>query len=131
MPRNIGRRAILGTTFATLGCIAAVAVAQPATGPGQGPAGGPGYGMMGRGGMMGGSWNTGSYLDSLKIQLDITANQEPAWKEYVSTVSGVGEQMQGLHQSMFDAMSTGFVAGASGHDEPDVSGEAASLRHGA
>ena len=57
--------------------------------------------------MMGGSWNTRSYLDSLKTQLDITANQElRAWKDYSDTVSGVGEQMQGLHKSMFDAMGT-------------------------
>jgi LTXXQ motif family protein len=66
-----------------------------------------GRGMMGGGpGMMGGSWNTGSYLDSLKTQLGITENQEPAWKDYADTVSGVGEQMQGLHQSMFEAMGT-------------------------
>ena len=100
MARNIGRRALLGATFTTLAGVTAVAVAQPASGPSRGSAGGPGSGMMG------GSWNTRSYLDSLKTQLDITANQESAWKDYSDTVSGVGEQMQGLHKSMFDAMGT-------------------------
>jgi hypothetical protein len=42
----------------------------------------------------------------LKTELGITAEQEPAWKEYADTVSGVWEQMQGLHQTMFDAMGT-------------------------
>ena len=125
MTRNMGRRFALGTTIAALAGVAAVAVAQPATGPGRGPGGGPGYGMMGGGpgggpgmmgggpgmmggggGMMGGSWTTGSYLDSLKSQLKITANQEPAWKEYADIVSGVGQQMQALHQSLFDSMGT-------------------------
>lgn len=97
-------------------------MAQPATGPGRGPGDGPGYGMRGGGGpgmmgggpgmmgggggMMGGSWTTGSYLDSLKSQLKITAKQEPAWKDYADIVSGVGEQMQALHQSLFDSMGT-------------------------
>ena len=68
---------------------------------------GRGPGIMGGGqGMMGGAWNTGSYLDSLKTELGITASEEPAWKEYADTVSGVGEQMQGLHQTMFEAMGT-------------------------
>jgi hypothetical protein len=63
--------------------------------------------MMGGGrGMMGMSWNTESYLDGLKTELGITANQEPAWKDYAGTVSGVEEQMQGLHQTMFDSMGT-------------------------
>ena len=79
---------------------------------GGGQGGGPGMmgggpGMMGRGGgMMGSSWNTGTYLESLKSQLKITANQEPAWKAYADTVSGVGQQMQALHQSLFDSMGT-------------------------
>jgi hypothetical protein len=103
MAHNIGRRVMLGTAFATL---AGVAVAQPATGPGRGPAGGPGAGMMGGGGMMGGSWSTGTYIDSMKTELGITADQEPAWKDYADTVSGVGEQMKGQHQTMFEAMGT-------------------------
>ncbi|HVC63606.1 MAG TPA: Spy/CpxP family protein refolding chaperone [Acetobacteraceae bacterium] len=95
--------------------------AQPPTGLGRGPMGGPGAGMMGNGagmmgsgprmmgggaGMMGGSWNTTSYLGSLKTELGITQRQGPAWKEYADTVSGIGEQMQGLHQTMFEAMGT-------------------------
>jgi len=64
--------------------------------------GGRGGGM----GMMGRSWNSASYLDSLKTELGITADQEPAWKAYADTVSGAEEQMQGLHQSMFEAMGT-------------------------
>jgi len=60
--------------------------------------------MMGGGGMMGGYWNAPNYLDALKTQLGITANEEPAWKEYADTVLGVGEQMRGLHQNMFAAM---------------------------
>jgi hypothetical protein len=56
--------------------------------------------------MMGGEWNTATYLDALKAQLAITPGEEPAWKEYADTVAGVGEQMQGLHQTMFESMGT-------------------------
>jgi hypothetical protein len=97
---------MFGTTFATLSCAALAAVAQPAMGPGRGHGGGPGM-MGGRGaGMMGRSWDTKGYLDALKSQLGITVSQEPAWKEYADKVSGVGEQMQGLHQTMFESMGT-------------------------
>ena len=110
----IRRKSLLAATFATAVGLAVAAVAQPAPGQGPGYMHGPGSGMMGGGpgmrgggpGMMGGSWNTGSYLNSLKTELGITAKQEPAWKEYADTVSGVGQQMQGLHQTMFEAMGT-------------------------
>jgi hypothetical protein len=94
-------------TFAALAGAAAVAVAQPTVGPGPGMMGNRGPGMMGGpGGIMGGNWNTSSYLEGLKTQLAITPNEEAAWKEYADTGSGVGEQMQGLHQTMFDSMGT-------------------------
>jgi hypothetical protein len=104
---TIGRRLLLASTLTVLAGGASVSVAQPAGGPGPGIMGG-GPGMRGGGGpgMTGGSWNTGSYLEGLKTELAITAKEEPAWKEYSDTVSGVGEQMQGLHQSMFDSMGT-------------------------
>ena len=106
MLHTAGRRFLL--TFAALASASVMAVAQPATSPGPGMMGGAGPGMMGGGGpgMMGGHWNTGTYLDSLKTQLAITPNEEPAWKEYADTVSGVGEQMQALHQTMFESMGT-------------------------
>lgn len=107
MARIIGRRLFFGTVaIAVLGSDM-IAAAQPAVGPGRGMMGG-GPGMMGgRGpGMMGGYWNTGTYLDALKSQLGITAQEEPAWKEYADTVSGAGVQMQGLHQTMFESMGT-------------------------
>lgn len=119
---TIGRQFLLGTTFATLAGLAVAAVAQPATGQGMMGSGGPGVmgssgpgttgsggpGMMGSGGpdMMGGYWNTGAYLDALKTQLAITPNEEPAWTEYADTVSGLGKQMEGLHQTMFKSMGT-------------------------
>jgi len=116
MTNTIGRGFMLSTAIAVFAGVATVAVGQPANGPGPG---GPGYGMMGGGGggpgrgmmgggggMMGYAWNTGSYLESLKSQLGITAKQEPAWKDYADTVSGVGERMQGLHQTVFDSMGT-------------------------
>ena len=69
--------------------------------------GGHGPGMMGGDhGKMGSYRNTASYLDGLKKQLAITPKEEPAWKEYAETVSSVGEQMQGLHQTMFESMGT-------------------------
>jgi hypothetical protein len=104
MTSKIGRRLLLGTIVA--GSTAIVAVAQPPVGRGPGMMG---AGMMGGGmgpGMMGGYWNTASYLDGLKTRLGITAGQEPAWKDYSDTVTGVGEQMQALHQTMFEAMGT-------------------------
>jgi hypothetical protein len=114
------RRFVLSTTIAVFAGFATIAVAQPISGSGPGGTSGPGYGMMGRGGsgpgygmmggggggMMGYAWNTGTYLESLKSQLKITAQQEPAWKEYADTVSSAGEQMRGLHQTVFDSMGT-------------------------
>ena len=115
MTRTTGRRFVLGATFGVLASATTTAIAQPAARPGSGTMSGGGPGMMGNGGqgmmrgpdgMMGGHWNTSSYLDALKKQLAITPNEEPAWKEYADTVSGVGEQMQGLHQTMFESMGT-------------------------
>ncbi len=87
---------------------AIVLAASVAVGYAQNPVGGRGPGMMmgGGAGMMGHYWNTESYLGSLKSELGITASQEPAWKDYADTVSGVRAQMQGLHQTMFEAMNT-------------------------
>lgn len=115
MSRNIERLATFGTTFAVMFGVAITATAQAPTrsdqgpyGPGPGMMGGGGPGMMGGGGagMMGGTGNTESYLASLKTKLGITASQEPAWKGYADTVLAAGEQMQGLHQTMFKAMGT-------------------------
>ena len=100
MTRTVARGFLLTTMFAALACAAVVAVAQPAARQGLGMMGGGGPGMMG------GYWNTATYLGALKTQLAITPNQEPAWKDYAETVSGVGEQMQGLHQTMFESMGT-------------------------
>jgi hypothetical protein len=69
--------------------------------------GGGDPGMMGGGpGMTGGGWNTGNYFDALKTQLAITPGEEPAWKAYADTVSGVGEQMRDLHRTLFESMGT-------------------------
>ena len=86
------------------------ALAQPA-GPGGGFMHGPGPGGMGPGmmGRVGGPWfntDAASYLDRLKADLGITAAQEPAWNSYAETVRGVAEQMQGVHQTMYEAMGT-------------------------
>jgi hypothetical protein len=59
---------------------------------------------MGRG-MMAFS-DVSAYADSLKVQLGITTAQEPAWNEYASTLKGVAAQMQGVHQTMWEAMNT-------------------------
>jgi hypothetical protein len=97
------RQAVLGVVAATLTGLTTAAMAQPMMGPGPGR----GPGMMGGGyGMVGGFGNTESYLASLKVELGISTNQEAAWKDYADTVSGVQTQMQGLHQTMFDAMGT-------------------------
>jgi hypothetical protein len=107
MAQLIGRRSFFGTMTTVLIGSSMVAAAQPAAGPGRGMMGGGGPGMMGGGpGMMGGYWNTGTYLDALKSQLGITAQQEPAWKEYADTVTSSSQQMQGLHQTMFESMGT-------------------------
>ncbi len=109
MAHIIGRRSFLGTMTIVLLGSDMIAAAQPAVGPGRGTmSGGGGPGMMGGHGtgMMGGYWNTGTYLDALKSQLGITAQEEPAWKESADTVSGTGEQMQCLHQTMFESMGT-------------------------
>ena len=94
--RSIQRRAVFGAAAAIVVGASAVALAQPLGGGA----------MMGGGGMMGGRWNAAGYLDSVKSELAITPAQEPAWKEYAQTVGGVAEQMQGVHQTMYDAMGT-------------------------
>ena len=108
MTGTAGRCFVLATTVVTLGAAAPIALAQPAAGPGPGMMGGGGPGMMGRGapGMMGGRWDIATYVDGLKTQLAITPDEEPAWKKYADTVSGVGMQMQALHQTMFESMGT-------------------------
>lgn len=104
MAQSMGRRTLLVMTLSALAGLAPAALAQQGPGPGRGP-GMMGGGTMG-GGMMGGLWTTPRYLDALKTELGITGVEEPAWKDYADTVSGVSEQMQGLHQSMFQAMGT-------------------------
>ena len=47
-----------------------------------------------------------SYLGALKADLGITPAQEPAWNEYAETVKSVAGQMQGAHQTMYEAMSS-------------------------
>lgn len=104
MAQGMGRRALLVMSLSALAGLATAAFAQQGPGPSRGP-GMMGGGMMG-GGMMGGLWTTPRYLDALKTELGISAAEEPAWKDYADTVNGVSEQLQGLHQSMFEAMGT-------------------------
>lgn len=114
MTRTLLRRGILAAIPA-VAVAATAALAQPGPGMGPGPGGGGpmggGPGMMG-GGMMGGGpgmmggWNTTTYLDRLKERLSITEKQQEAWKAYADTVSGIGEQMQALHQTMWESMPT-------------------------
>lgn len=51
-------------------------------------------------------WDVPRYLKALRTRLGITAEQEDAWRKYADTVEGVGQQMQGLHQTVFEAMGT-------------------------
>lgn len=84
------------------------------TGPGgMGPGGmgpGGGRGGMGPGGMRGGGLghmtDPAGYLASLEQQLAITPAQKPAWDEYAQTVTGVSTQMQGVRETMWQAMPT-------------------------
>jgi hypothetical protein len=107
--QNLHRLIPLGAMLAAIG--GGAVLAQPAApggafmhGPGPG---GMGPGMMGRGS---GPWfhdtDAASYLDRLKADLDITATQEPAWNAYAETVRGAAAQMQGVHQTMYEAMGT-------------------------
>ena len=106
---------LVRTMLAALACVAALGVGEVTAGPGGGPWVGPGAAIPGSAGpgMMGGLeggidgvWNTDTYLDALKAQLAITPEQEAAWKDYADTVAGVGAQLQGLHQLIFEAMGT-------------------------
>ena len=45
-----------------------------------------------------------SYLAALKADLGVTSAQEPAWNAYADTVKSVVAQMQGTHQTMYEAM---------------------------
>lgn len=82
------------------------ALAQPyGPGPGgrMGPGMGPGMGM-GRGAMAFG--NIDDYLASLKTRLAILPAQEAAWAGYAATLKEAATQLQGVHQTMWDAMDT-------------------------
>ena len=56
--------------------------------------------------MTGKTWTVDTYLDKLGRQMSITSRQEPAWKTYAGTLSGVGHSMQGEHQAKMEAMGT-------------------------
>lgn len=103
---GVARLIALGTTLIFGGTGAAWS--QPAM-PGGASMGvpGAGAGMMGKGPGLGrGLTDPTSYLDALKSDLGITPAQEAAWNGYASTVRDVAAQMQGLHQTMYDAMDT-------------------------
>jgi hypothetical protein len=98
-------RKILAATVLTgvLSFAGGIAWAQPMMGPG-GFMHGQHPDLMGRGGW--GFADPVGYLESLKVVLGITEVQASAWNEYADTVKGAADQMQGAHQSMFDAMGT-------------------------
>ena len=97
------RQVFAATALAgALSLAAGGALPQPMTGPG-GFMHGQHPGMMGQGL---GFADPAGYLNGLKVALGITAVQEPAWNEYADTVKGAAGQMQGTHQTMFDAMGT-------------------------
>jgi hypothetical protein len=82
---------------------AATTLAQPMMGPGGGYMHGTGAGMMGRGW---GYADPGGYLGDLKLVLGITEAQEAAWAAYTAVVKDAATQMQGAHQTMYQAMGT-------------------------
>ncbi len=82
-------------------CVQAGGLAAQPMGP-SGMRGGRAGGMM-HGGQIA---NSAQYLDSLKARLGITAAQEAAWTTYAEVVKGAAAQMQGAHQTMYDAMGT-------------------------
>jgi hypothetical protein len=86
---------------ATVAVLGGIAVAQP-YGPGPG-ARGPGMGM-GRGMMAFG--DVDAYTASLKAQLGIVAPQEAAWNDYAVALKAAAGEIQGVHQTMWDAMGT-------------------------
>ena len=111
---QVGKATIVAVLVAGLG--GGLALAQP-MGPrggyGYGPGPGPGRmgpGMMGGGpGMMGSGYGFGdpaAYLDRLKTELAITTAQDTAWGAYADAVKAAAAQMQGLHQTMWEAMGT-------------------------
>ncbi len=111
MIRLIARRILFGIMLAT--SCGALAVAQPSQGhgpwtsPGGWAIGGAGPGaMIGPYGMMGGYWDTDTYLTALRTRLAITRGQESAWKDYADTISGVAQQMRELHLMMFESMAS-------------------------
>jgi hypothetical protein len=61
---------------------------------------------MGRGLGMGRMADPSAYLDALKAQLGITAEQATAWDTYAEVVKGQATQMQDVHRTMWDAMPT-------------------------
>jgi hypothetical protein len=85
----------------------------------------PSIGMMGHGRMGQGSWSDGGWfrgmmgrqpkmgamvegrLAYLKGELNITAEQQPAWDAYAAAVTGRVELMQGMHEGMAKTMQSG------------------------
>ena len=107
---RVGKASLTAVLVIALG--GGIALAQP-MGPRGGYGPGPGRmgpGMMGGGpGMMGSGYGFGdpaAYLDRLKAELAITAAQEAVWNAYADAVKSSAAQMQGLHQTMWEAMGT-------------------------
>ena len=85
----------------------------------------PSIGMMEHSRMGQGSWGDGGWfrgmmgrqpkmgamvegrLAYLKGELNITAEQQPAWDAYAAAVAGRVELMQGMHEGMAKTMQTG------------------------
>lgn len=82
-------------------------------GPGTGGPGAPGPGMMGPGMMRDRSEGPGmrfyspeSYVEGLKAELRITADQTSAWDEYAQAVTAAAAGMRAQHETMYAAMDT-------------------------
>jgi hypothetical protein len=97
----MNRMRYLIAAVAAVAVLGGIAVAQP-YGPGGGMRG-PGMGM-GRGMMAFG--DVDAYTASLKAQLGITAAQERPWNDYAAVLKDAAGHIQGVHQTMWDAMGT-------------------------
>jgi len=104
--RKITKILGLGAAAAVAGTLGWNALAQtPFNGGPQGTGPGMGFGMMmglggGFGPMAGGFAAPAARLDSLKTELGITAQQQPAWDAYAKVVQDTASSMQARHQGI-------------------------------
>lgn len=98
------KRTALAVAVLAAASFGMIAVSQAQMGPGFGHGPGMGRGMgpgyFGSQGARSPAANAEARLTTLRTQLNITSEQEPAWQAYAAAVTQQAQQMQAFHDQM-------------------------------